>query len=567
MIYSVSFLLVFTISTSTEGWTKHHEISLDHVFSLDCDKFVTENSTVSWILGKEQILDVDNLPARMKLINKSLWFLPAKPWHSGNYSCDLREESGKKPIIMKKQHLVSVVNHTCPPVNRKSKFLTLETSDSLNCGSDHIRKILELHPHSHVTWMKDCSPLDITESNPRLRFMSVKESDGGGYTCIVNFTFEGNFYTAAQSMKVFINHVSVPQEPRVLKPSQTTDFHTVTVGLRHEMNCRAFVGTDKDGIQDTYIYWLVNGTFVDDFPQILVNETQMTEKNTNYVESTLTILEVQTEFLYIPFTCVVMNTKGSSNGTVILILASQKDHYIRVALSIAFTAALLGVLVFHLFRVELVLAYRKFPCLKIPSDGKLYDAYISYFHGYDQCMCSAKNLALHTLPEVLEDRLGYNLFISGRDEIPGAVHEVITEALGKSRRLIILLTPQAFKESAKVGRLQDISAEHLNVDNNNPEVHPDLFKLAGTCGSVWGPYEWWLGLHDALIKGGLKVILIQVEEGVNEEQLPESLRYIIRTQGILHWKQDYASKPNGKFWKQLRYHMPHVQKAKRNAVV
>lgn len=50
------------------------------------------------------------------------------------------------------------------------------------------------------------------------------------------------------------------------------------------------------------------------------------------------------------------------------------------------------------------------------ADGKPYDAYVSYPHGDDH---SVESFALHVLPEVLEDRLGYKLFISGRDTLPG----------------------------------------------------------------------------------------------------------------------------------------------------
>lgn len=54
------------------------------------------------------------------------------------------------------------------------------------------------------------------------------------------------------------------------------------------------------------------------------------------------------------------------------------------------------------------------------TDGKLYDAYVSYLHGDDHSASFATTFALHVLPEVLEDRLGYKLFISGRDALPGA---------------------------------------------------------------------------------------------------------------------------------------------------
>lgn len=53
------------------------------------------------------------------------------------------------------------------------------------------------------------------------------------------------------------------------------------------------------------------------------------------------------------------------------------------------------------------------------TDGKLYDAYVSYLHGDDHTVSSATTFTLRVLPEVLEDRFGYKLFISDRDAYPG----------------------------------------------------------------------------------------------------------------------------------------------------
>lgn len=83
----------------------------------------------------------------------------------------------------------------------------------------------------------------------------------------------------------------------------------------------------------------------------------------------------------------------------------------------------------------------------------------------------------------------------------------------------------------------------------------------------WGPYECWVGLYDALVKECLQIILVQVGGETDDAMLPESLRYIKNTQGILKWKQHYNSEPNGRFWKQMRYRMPPVRKAKTSVMV
>lgn len=53
------------------------------------------------------------------------------------------------------------------------------------------------------------------------------------------------------------------------------------------------------------------------------------------------------------------------------------------------------------------------------SDGKLYDAYVSYLHHNNLCSSHAENFVMHILPEVLEGLHGYKLFIRGRDNLPG----------------------------------------------------------------------------------------------------------------------------------------------------
>ncbi|XP_036417753.1 interleukin-1 receptor type 1 [Colossoma macropomum] len=573
MIHTVSFqltlILIFSSQTEGDHETKQLEITAGHVFPLECEQLLPEDTEVSWSWGQKQNSDEDGLPAGMKLRNHLLWFFPAQPSHSGNYSCNFRRKGRKEEKVV--NFVISVANRTCPSVKPFPIHLTKGINQLLNCNSGHISKILSLGADFHVTWMKDCSPLP--SKGIILQLLSVKESYRGEYTCLLNFTHEGNSYTAAQTLTVSVISGSVPQKPRMVKPHQQ-ETHTVKVGIRHELNCRVFVGTGEDNSEPTMIFWMVNGSYADDISEhIVTGEVSCNSvDNTKYCESTLTILEVQTKFLHIPFTCYILNSKGTSNGTVTLVPSSQSELYCGVALLVAYTVVVLGLLAFHFFKVDLVLAYRKLsPCLKTPSDGKLYDAYVSYLHSSDQSISSATAFALHVLPEVLEDHLGYKLFISGRDDLPGAaVPDVIAATVGKSRRLIIILTSQAFTKptnSATVGLLQEMSAEHVSINNNKTAIHPAVFCPAQMYGSRWGPYEWWVGLYDALVKEGLQVILVQVGAKVDEAQLPESLRYICCTQGVLHWKQDYSTKPNAKFWKQLRYRMPLAQKAKLGSVV
>ncbi|XP_051565505.1 interleukin-1 receptor-like 2 [Myxocyprinus asiaticus] len=158
------------------------------------------------------------------------------------------------------------------------------------------------------------------------------------------------------------------------------------------------------------------------------------------------------------------------------------------------------------------------------TDGKSYDAYVSYLHGDQLSLSSTMTFALHFLPAVLEDLYGYKLFISGRDEIPGeAVQDAIADRMNQCRRLIIVLTSQSFAKPQTDAKKSLLSDCELAVMQTNPV-------------QLWGTYEQRVGLYDALVKEGLKVILVQVDDGVEESLLPESLRYISRNKGILKWR-------------------------------
>ncbi|XP_060785102.1 interleukin-1 receptor type 1 isoform X2 [Neoarius graeffei] len=536
--------------------TEQLEISAGHVFMLECSN--NKDAKVNWTRHLNQDLD-----AGIKVINQSLWFFPAQESHSGIYSCYFSDEYGP----CERQFVISINNSKCP---RKTEpvYLFKNTLQRLTCGNEYIRK---LNSVSLVgwTWMKDCSPLRWHEKSDILQFSSVSDSDKGVYTCFLNFTHNGTSYTVARSMQVKITDQGpVPQKPRVIKPQQET--LAVKLGSKQVLHCKVFVGRGSctmERVEITRPYWLVNGMFVTKLPKYFASDDNCTvENNMEYRHSYLTIFEVQQEFFNIPFQCVAHNSFGYHSGTVTLIQPSQRALYCGLAILTAYVVAALGFLLFYQFKVDLVLAYRNLsPCLKQHNDGKLYDAYVTYLHGDDHSASFATTFALHVLPEVLEDRLGYKLFISGRDALPGAaVHDVISETVGKSRRLIIVLPSQAFTKSSDNtgGLLNKMSPEHLSLNNNITAS-----ELSESSHLYWGPYECWVGLYDALVKDCLQVILVQVGKEVDDALLPESLRYVKHNQGILKWKQHFTSEPNGKFWKQMRYRMPPVQKARTSVMV
>uniref|UniRef100_A0A8C3T4D7 Interleukin-1 receptor type 1 n=1 Tax=Chelydra serpentina TaxID=8475 RepID=A0A8C3T4D7_CHESE len=183
-----------------------------------------------------------------------------------------------------------------------------------------------------------------------------------------------------------------------------------------------------------------------------------------------------------------------------------------------------AMLIYKYFKVDIVLWYRKSCRPFLISDGKIYDAYVLYpkINKVD-CIYTSDNFVLTLLPEVLERQCGYNLFILGRDDLPGkAVVNVVDETIKQSRRLIIVLVP----ESSSL--LEDI-------------------------------FEQQLAVYNALVQDGIKVILIELDKIKDYTNMPESIKYIKQKHGAIKWKGDFTEKSysaNTKFWKNVRYRMP-----------
>ncbi|NXI37496.1 ILRL1 protein, partial [Galbula dea] len=156
-------------------------------------------------------------------------------------------------------------------------------------------------------------------------------------------------------------------------------------------------------------------------------------------------------------------------------------------------------------------------------DGKVYDAYVIY----PKCNTNEANFVEYfvyqIMPDILENQCGYKLCIYGRDVYPGEdTASAIEKRMQKSRRLILLLTQELMNRN-----------EHA--------------------------YDQHIALHNALIQNDTKVILLEMETIGTYEKLQESLRFLIKQQGTIKWKEEQTVHPqsyNSKFWKQVRYHMP-----------
>uniref|UniRef100_A0A8C3T338 Interleukin-1 receptor type 1 n=1 Tax=Chelydra serpentina TaxID=8475 RepID=A0A8C3T338_CHESE len=343
-------------------------------------------------------------------------------------------------------------------------------------------KLSRIHQHENLLWFMpailedsgsyecECNLIDnerFLSRNDDLRIISANVNDSGNYSCKMTYNYMGKEYNISRNIYVTV----------IGKSRFYSSVHL------------------KDSLPDGYLFSTV----------------------------TLNITEVKQEDYGHPFVC----HAGEVAAYIALRRPGQAFRYLIGGLLAPVFVIVVAMLIYKYFKVDIVLWYRKScrPFLsKEVSDGKIYDAYVLYpkINKVD-CIYTSDNFVLTLLPEVLERQCGYNLFILGRDDLPGkAVVNVVDETIKQSRRLIIVLVP----ESSSL--LEDI-------------------------------FEQQLAVYNALVQDGIKVILIELDKIKDYTNMPESIKYIKQKHGAIKWKGDFTEKSysaNTKFWKNVRYRMP-----------
>ncbi|XP_021563606.1 interleukin-18 receptor 1-like [Carlito syrichta] len=177
------------------------------------------------------------------------------------------------------------------------------------------------------------------------------------------------------------------------------------------------------------------------------------------------------------------------------------------------------VIVCVIYRVDLVLFYRHLTGRdETLTDGKTYDAFVSYLKECPPENREEYTFAVEILPRVLEKHFGYKLCIFERDVVPGrAVFDEIHSLIEKGRRLIIVLSKSYMSNEVK--------------------------------------YELESGLHEALVERKMKIILIEFTPLRDLTFLPQSLK-LLKSHRVRKWNTDQSPPYNSRFWKSLLYLMP-----------
>ncbi|KAL2094788.1 hypothetical protein ACEWY4_009507 [Coilia grayii] len=420
--------------------------------------------------------------------------------------------------------------------SKRGDFFRLDCEDTM----DHITRVFS---PSFVTWLKECKPLAKgTIIDLKLQIENVQPVDGGRYTCVLGFTHEGRNYTSARTTTVTVEAPIRRLKPEIIVPLNET--RAVKMGSQQELRCEATGMPDEI----TTVIWQINGT-----PDEIMNSPDFTVSKVHGNTSVLTIIEVKTKFLNVPFTCLAQNRLGSAISTLVLTEANEGHPSWLVAIICLCVLLVVCALLWQFFKVDLVLLYRSLcPRQHRDTDGKHYDAYVSY--PYESQGLSV-TFALGLLPEVLENKYGYKLFIRGRDDDPGEdAFEVVVSALQESRRVILVLegthTATYTSKNSEEGRMDSHADPVGGVFGGSWDTHED--PVSGVLG---GGFEQNMLVHDALLRSGLKVIIIQTGHR-KKENLPAFLSLLKHSKRVLYWHTQTHTNSKRRFWKELRYLMP-----------
>ncbi|XP_053563630.1 interleukin-1 receptor type 1-like isoform X2 [Bombina bombina] len=458
-----------------------------------------------------------------------LKFLPAKVEDTNSYGCMLRNST----FCVKTRVQLEVYKNEEDLCYRRGRLFS--QNEEISKSNKVVCPKLDAYPVvlSRIRWLKDCQPLNLSmrhhifSRSLNIEFSSAQ--DEGIYTCEVPFMYNGREYTISRSVNYSLQVEQTTIPPTILSP--TNNVVEVTLGSALNLVCKVMYRN----ILIVLPLWTYDGTDIDDYynsSRVTVPEPQYNKSQDGITVATRTLafLEIKEEDYDKRFFCEAF-TFVNSKAYVILKRPDANMLPFLTCLILPALVVIMIILIIKFLKVDIILWYRAATCLpkKVIKDGKLYDAYVMYPKSTKDHYNHAMDIfVFRVLPEVLEKKCAYKLFISGRNDLPGqAITDLIEEVISQSRRLIIILG-------------NTYGERHLE---DNFERH--------------------IAMYDALIQDKLQVILIELEKMTDYSQMPESINYIKQKKGVVRWKgqlDDVSLSPSTRFWKNIRYRMPPTNK-------
>ncbi|KAJ8368175.1 hypothetical protein SKAU_G00082030 [Synaphobranchus kaupii] len=451
-----------------------------------------------------------------------LWFQPAVTEDAGRYICALRNGTHyvKMAVQLEVLHRPSqgcVTEAAADPVLVK---VPLDESETLHCPD--VQQFQLSHKRLNVTWFHRCNPIpawghDREEKNNAVVIHSMLDSYEGNYTCVVTYQSGGRAlnFTRVITVKA-VSSSRLDKKPIVHNPDEH-QVYMVKLGSVARLDCRALVYHVD---WSPRVWWEIDGRRLEQLSNHrITNDTSCLEdlNGDRTMKSVLVIQKFNSWDLKREYTCHAHNSWGNATQRAVL----QAEAYVpSVELGCGLGVILLLMLtvfvVYHTFRLELLLLYRAHCGLdESATDGKEYDVYISYARNSEE-----EKFVLMTLRSVLENELGYKVFIFDRDSLPGGtITDETLSCVGRSRCLMVVLSPR--------------------------------YVLQGTQALL----ELKAGLDSMAHAGGLRVILVQYQP-ISRDSWVRELRRARVALALIRWKGEKSSDLSSRFWKQLQLELP-----------
>uniref|UniRef100_A0A8C0X9T5 Interleukin-18 receptor 1 n=1 Tax=Castor canadensis TaxID=51338 RepID=A0A8C0X9T5_CASCN len=445
---------------------------------------------------------------RITVHNYILEFWPVELNDQGSYRFQMGNETKEWTLNVIKRD-----EHSCFSEKLvKSKKVAVKKALLINCKNSYYEKWI-----NKTSLYKNCEKID--ENYKSLSMVKNAEfTDQGYYSCIFSLIRNGKLYNVTQTFNITICEDLNNKNPVLLGPK--TNYVAVELGEDVELNCSA-LANKNDVIY--WSFWKENESYTNVHEE--KEKTTWISEGKQHVSIILRIKKVDEKNLNFLFNCTVTNEGSTDIQSFILLRKDSTDisnpvfmrgMIISVLISVAVVCL---VVVCVIYRVDLVLFYRHLMGRdETLTDGKTYDAFVSYLKD-----CHPENgeeyaFAVETLPKVLEKHFGYKLCIFERDIVPGgAVIDEIHSLIEKSRRLIIVLSKSYIGNEVR--------------------------------------YELESELHEALVERKIKIILIEFTPVSDFTFLPQSLE-LLKSHRVLRWKAEETLSYNSRFWKNLLYLMP-----------
>ncbi|XP_055234344.1 interleukin-18 receptor 1 isoform X1 [Gorilla gorilla gorilla] len=493
--------------TVVEGepfYLKHCSCSLAHEI---------ETTTKSWYKSSGSQEHVELNPrssSRIALHDCVLEFWPVELNDTGSYFFQMENYTQKWKLNVIRRNKQSCFTER----QVTSKIVEVKKFFQITCENSYYQTLV-----NSTSLYKNCKKLLLENNkNPTIK-KNAEFEDQGYYSCVHFLHHNGKLFNITKTFNITIVEDRSNIVPVLLGPK--LNHVAVELGKNVRLNCSALLN------EEDVIYWMFgeeNGSDpnIHEEKEIRI----MTPEGKWHASKVLRIENIGESNLNVLYNCTVASTGGTDTKSFILVrkadMADIPGHVFTRGMIIAvliLVAVVCLVTVCVIYRVDLVLFYRHLTRRdETLTDGKTYDAFVSYLKECRPENGEEHTFAVEILPRVLEKHFGYKLCIFERDVVPGgAVVDEIHSLIEKSRRLIIVLSKSYMSNEVR--------------------------------------YELESGLHEALVERKIKIILIEFTPVTDFTFLPQSLK-LLKSHRVLKWKADKSLSYNSRFWKNLLYLMP-----------